>query len=677
MQSECESYQKLQSQAKNAVIKRSVTYSDWPVRGVGFLDISPLFLSYQDFDSVLQYWQYRFKDVNLVVGLEARGFILGSAFSQRMKLPMMMMRKKGKLPGTTLCESYCKEYGRDEFEVQEDILSHLSPSPQSQPNKTFHVLIMDDILATGGTLSASIELVRKLLLLHKIENFKISTSLISCIKVLDGKEKIYEKYNDVKTIFSLSSGVGKSGVAIIRVSGPESKNVLKELTKKCHDNPVPRLATLTSIYHPETNEQLDKAMYLWFPSPNSFTGEDVVEFHVHGGKAVISDTLEAISVVPGTRVSKPGEFTMRAFENGKMDLTQVEGLSDLLNSTTQHQRKVALSQMQGSVGKFYYRLRDELIKSSAHMEAFIDFGDDAELDPEIVEQSKSRIEQIKNKITQHLNDGRRGERLKYGAQMVIIGPPNAGKSSLINLLANRKAAIVSPIPGTTRDVIEVGLDIGGYPVVIGDTAGIRLSPSDAIEQEGVEMAKERFLNSEIKLAVFDCLELLSNGIDPMLLDMIDSKTIFILNKIELVKDNPIWNETRSSLTSTIKHNISKNENQLNNSTTTTINPIIIEMSCLENIGLKNLLDSLEIILKDLFDMSSADSDAPLLTRVRYKQHLKDCEQALENYLYYFENDIVLASEELRFAIKSIGEITHSVNLDELLDVVFSDFCIGK
>ncbi|EGC35443.1 hypothetical protein DICPUDRAFT_152248 [Dictyostelium purpureum] len=473
------------------------------------------------------------------------------------------------------------------------------------------------------------------------------------------------------TIFNLSSGVGKSGVAIVRVSGPDSKLVLKELTKKSNIEPKERLATLSTFYHPKTNEQVDKGIFVWFPSPNSFTGEDVVEFHIHGGRAVISETLDAISSVDGTRPSEQGEFTRRAFENGKMDLTQIEGLSDLLDASTSYQKKIALKQMQGSIGQFYFSLRKDLIRASAYMEAFIDFGDDAEIDNETVEQSKRSIIAIRDKIQAHLDDGRRGERLRDGASIAIVGPPNSGKSSLINLLSNRKASIVSPIAGTTRDIVEVTLDIGGYPVVIGDTAGLRLSTNDIIEKEGIEMAKDRFNQSDIKLFLFDSNQLFNldnNSNDnelENLLNFIDNETIIIFNKFDLIKNSSQdkWSQLKSNILEKIK-----TKNNLTNVQS-------IEISCNENIKIKELISLLKLNLSNMFEMN--DQESPLLTRARYKQHLTECVESLDRYLYYCDEDIVIASEELRRALLSISAITHPVDLNDLLDVIFRDFCIGK
>ncbi|EFA83409.1 GTP-binding protein 3 [Heterostelium album PN500] len=496
-----------------------------------------------------------------------------------------------------------------------------------------------------------------------------------------------------ETIYALSSGAVKSGVAIIRVSGPQSMTALQQLTRKVlvtnsststtttttssDYNIVPRMTVLSNFYDPTSGEQLDRGMYVWFQGPNSFTGEDVLELHIHGGRAVIHDMLEALSKVDGLRMAEPGEFTKRAFENGKMDLTEVEGLADLLDAQTNQQRKIALQQMQGSIGKLYTELRDQLIRASAYMEAYIDFGDDAEIEPAVVEQSKQRIIAIRNKIMKHLTDGKRGEKLRDGATVTIIGPPNAGKSSLINLLANRRASIVSPIEGTTRDVVEVMLDIGGYPVILGDTAGIRES-TDVIEREGVSMARDRVLNSEITLCVFDCNALIkSNGkIEPMLLDLIDCNTIFLFNKIDLLLDddnNNKWKETKQQILQQIYEAI--RQQPLRQSLFKVNNVFSCELSCSNQTGIKDLLSRIELYLKELFEIN--EKEAPLLTRMRHKEHLINCVESLNNYLEYCDTDVVIASEELRSAIRSIGSITYHVNVDDLLDVIFKDFCIGK
>ncbi|KYR00835.1 GTP-binding protein 3 [Tieghemostelium lacteum] len=484
------------------------------------------------------------------------------------------------------------------------------------------------------------------------------------------------------TIYSLASGVGKSGVAVIRVSGSQSKEVLKGLVNKKESEFKPRYATIGTFFHPLTKEAIDKGMFIYFKSPHSFTGEDVVEFHIHGGRAVIHDTLDAISSIGGTRTSQPGEFTKRAFDNGKMDLSEVEGLADLIDSQTHHQRKIAFNQMQGSISRFYYQLREDLIRSSAYMEAYIDFGEDAELDPEIVEQSKNRIIGIRDRIQSHLNDGKRGERLRQGAQVTILGPPNAGKSSLINLLTNRKVSIVSPIPGTTRDIIEAMLDIGGYPVIIGDTAGIRQS-SDTIELEGVQMAKERSETSDLSLCVLDASQLIeqqtsNSQLDNELLNIINSNTIFIFNKMDIINESPLKKEIWGRKKLEILDNIVKHVNE----TRKHIDKVYgkdsiqsVEISCIDNMNIRQLLDYLQKSLENLFECQEQDS--PLLTRMRYKEALINCVESLDRYLYFHDSDIVIASEELRSAIKSIGEITHSSNIDDLLDIIFKDFCIGK
>eukprot|EP01133_Synstelium_polycarpum_P014488 gene14488-17094_t len=453
-----------------------------------------------------------------------------------------------------------------------------------------------------------------------------------------------------ETIYALSSGAGKSGIAVIRVSGEQAKHVLRSMTNIAGDiEPVPRMASLSSFYHPKTREQLDKGMSIWFPAPNSFTGEDVLELHVHGGRAVIHDTLEAVSAVEGTRAAEPGEFTRRAFDNGKMDLTEVEGLADLLEAQTHHQRTVALAQMQGAINTFVNDLRGDLVKAAAHMEAFIDFGDDAELDPIIVERSRQQIVGIRDRIVAHLADGRRGERLRDGAHVAIVGPPNAGKSSLVNLLAKRRVSIVSAIPGTTRDVVEATLDIGGYPVVLGDTAGIRKTP-DAIEQIGVDLARERIQLADINICVLDVAALISFGPDPIVGELSATNTIFILNKIDLVQAET-WNSQKPQILEQLGHAIKANA------------PIqYCEISCISQLGVESLISILEHRLKNI---------------LRHKEHLRDSVESLNRYLEYYDFDIVLAAEELRSAVKSIGSISYRVGVDDLLDVIFRDFCIGK
>jgi tRNA modification GTPase len=300
------------------------------------------------------------------------------------------------------------------------------------------------------------------------------------------------------TIFALSSGPGRAGVAVVRISGRRAHTALEAVVGRC---PSPRHASYAPICHPETGEALDRGLILWLPGPGSATGEDMAELHVHGGRAVVDGVLDALAHVAGLRPAEPGEFTRRAFDNGKLDLTQVEGLADLIAAETVAQRRQALRQMDGALAALYESWRGSLVRASAHAEAAIDFSDE-ELPPDLVDRLAADVRDLRAEIEAHLDDNHLGERLRDGIQIAIVGAPNVGKSSLINALAKRDAAIVAPTPGTTRDVIEVHLDLGGYPVTVADTAGLRES-ADEVEAEGVARARARASAADFVLRVHD------------------------------------------------------------------------------------------------------------------------------------------------------------------------------
>ncbi len=301
------------------------------------------------------------------------------------------------------------------------------------------------------------------------------------------------------TIFALASAIGRGGVAVFRVSGPQAPEAVSGLCRPA-DAPKPREASLRKVHHPQSGELIDQVLVLFFAGPNSFTGEDVVEFHTHGGRAIAQAMTEAF-LVQGFRMAEPGEFTRRAFENGRMDLTEAEAIADLVHAETEAQRRQALRQFEGELGRMYEEWRARLIRSLAYLEAAIDFSDE-ELPDDLAEKQNAEIEALSKEIARHLDDKNRGERLREGFSIAILGPPNAGKSSLLNALAKRDAAIVSATAGTTRDVIEVHLDLGGYPIILADTAGLRDNAGD-IESEGIRRALARAEQADLKLVVFD------------------------------------------------------------------------------------------------------------------------------------------------------------------------------
>uniref|UniRef100_A0A8D0GJ03 5-taurinomethyluridine-[tRNA] synthase subunit GTPB3, mitochondrial n=1 Tax=Sphenodon punctatus TaxID=8508 RepID=A0A8D0GJ03_SPHPU len=307
------------------------------------------------------------------------------------------------------------------------------------------------------------------------------------------------------TIFALSSGHGKCGVAVIRTSGPASATALCRLTGQ-DELPPPRAVSLRRICDPCSAETLDRGLVIWFPGPRSFTGEDCAELHVHGGPAVVTGILQALGRLPSLRLAEPGEFTKRAFQNGKLDLTAAEGLGDLIHAETEAQRRQALRQMAGDLGRLYQRWSDALTQALAHTEAYIDFSEDDNIEERVLADVEGAVEALAVELREHLQDSRRGERLRDGVHVVIAGPTNAGKSSLLNLLCQKPAAIVSPVAGTTRDVLEAPLNMGGFPVVLSDTAGLR-ETQDAVEREGVSRARQRLQDADLVVAVLDSAEL--------------------------------------------------------------------------------------------------------------------------------------------------------------------------
>jgi tRNA modification GTPase len=439
------------------------------------------------------------------------------------------------------------------------------------------------------------------------------------------------------TIFALATGTARAAIAVIRVSGPQANAALQALTGKQHW--TARLATRVRLRSPATGVTIDHAIALSFPAPLSYTGEDVIELQVHGGRAVVAATLSALAEIPKLRPAEPGEFTRRAFEAGKLDLTEAEAVADLVAAETEAQRRQALRQLEGELGRLYDGWRERLLRALAHIEADIDFPDE-DLPAGLAASVGLEIDSLAGEIARHLADRGCGERLREGVYVAIIGPPNSGKSSLLNLLAGRDAAIVSDRAGTTRDVIEVRMDLGGLPVTLADTAGLRAT-ADAIESEGVRRALERGRAADLKLILLDA----SAGarLNRELESLLDADSILVLNKIDLMPG------------ATFK------------SAGYTAHPI----SATTGAGIAELLKA----LTQAVAARAAPSGEPALTRLRHRQALEDCRAALERARG--AGGVELAAEDMRLAARALGRITGRVGIEEVLDRIFREFCIGK
>ena len=449
----------------------------------------------------------------------------------------------------------------------------------------------------------------------------------------------------VPTIYALASGAARGGVAVYRVSGPGARLVLQELGG-LPEPPPPRLATLLKLRHPASHAPIDQAIVLWFPAPNSFTGEDVVELHMHGGRAVSVALLDALGGLPQFRLAAPGEFTRRAFENGKLDLTEAEAVADLVAAETEGQRLQALRQLDGALGQLYDGWRASLTQALAHAEAAIDFAED-DLPPDTLTRQQAIIAELAAAVAAHLFDAQRGIALREGFSVAILGAPNAGKSSLLNALARREAAIVSAVAGTTRDVIEVQLDLGGYPVILADTAGLRESV-DAIEVEGVRRALARAARADIKLLVFDGAAW--PQLDAATATLIDDTALCVVNKLDVL---PARDQHGSQMRPDARLTA----------------PLFV--SARTGAGLPALLDRLAQII----DLRFADTGAPAPTRQRHSKALAECLTHLQRGLDAPE--AALQAEDLRLALRALGRITGHVGVEDLLDIIFRDFCIGK
>ncbi len=442
------------------------------------------------------------------------------------------------------------------------------------------------------------------------------------------------------TIYALSSGPGTSGISVIRISGEETSKIIKLLTGKAI--PKPRVATLRKINKINTSELIDEGLILWFPGPESYTGEDMAEIHVHGSKAVVEALHSTLSDIENCRLAEPGEFTKLAFQNGKINLLKAESIADLISSETEIQRQQAIKIMNGKSADQFNYLRDKLLKILAHVEAKIDFPEE-DLPNNILDEIKNSSDEVIIKIKKILNDQKVGERIREGFKIAILGPTNAGKSSLMNHLSNRDVAIVSEIAGTTRDVIETHLNLDGYPVTISDTAGIRDS-KDEIEKKGIKLSLNRAEEADLKLVVVEAKNLEFTDI---LKGLLDDNAILVVNKSDLLEKD-------------IDPQIKK------------INHVLISIK--ENKNVEELISKIKNNLKNKF----ISSDDILITRERHRQHLQQCLDHINNFNQKKEiEDFDKAAEDLRLATRHLGMIVGKVDVEEILGSIFNDFCIGK
>ncbi len=446
---------------------------------------------------------------------------------------------------------------------------------------------------------------------------------------------------DNKTIYALSTVYGKSGVAVIRISGTNALEAVKYMTDLSVADLKPRYAYFVSLHHSLTRQTIDKCLLLYFKAPNSFTGEDIVELQVHGSKAVIKASMDSLSQLKDFRLAEAGEFSKRAFYNQKMDLTEAEGLADLIDAETSEQQKYAIRQMEGGLKNLYNDWRETLLKILAHLEAYIDFPDE-DIPHSVVDTMMNDVFKLRNSIMEHLQGDNIGERLREGFRVVIVGPPNAGKSSLLNAIANREAVIVSDIAGTTRDAIDIHLDLGGYPIIFTDTAGLR-EAEEEIEQKGIALAYRKIQDADLLICLFDAekdsVQLFDN-----IKKSFKNSILTVANKADkLLPDKIAELSAAGCLVISAKHKD----------------------------GVKILLDNIKQQISERFTSNSN----LLITRQRYRDALKLCLENLQ--MFSFDKEIELTAEDIRLAARELGKITGRIEVDEILDKIFGSFCIGK
>ncbi len=427
-----------------------------------------------------------------------------------------------------------------------------------------------------------------------------------------------------------------AGIAVVRISGPQAAECISLM---CDKSVEPGRATLRKIFHPTNRQLLDEGLVLWFPGPGSFTGQDVVEFHIHGGRATVAAVIGGLSVLGGFRQAEAGEFTRRAFYNGRLDLVEIEGLGDLIHAQTEAQRRQALNQSDGVASAVFDRWRKELTGILGYLEASIDFVEEEDVNENALAGLRKKLIHLRNDMEKHLSDGVRGEIVRDGVRVVLAGEPNVGKSSIINYLARRDVAIVSEIPGTTRDVLEVHLDLDGIAVIVSDTAGLRGGAVDEIEQQGIE--KTRLLGQRADLVVWVTT---AGGKKTDLLLESDADKLLVINKIDLTSDRPS-REVSSE----------------------------VRVSAKTGEGMDQLMALISNKVSELF----GGKEPALITRERQKSALTMCVQSIDGALCEQPESLELTAEQLRMAANHLGRLVGRIDVEDLLDVIFRDFCVGK
>lgn len=442
---------------------------------------------------------------------------------------------------------------------------------------------------------------------------------------------------------------------MIRISGPEALHVWEKLVVlqgKTPSSPKPWRAYRCRVVHPTHREAIDDGLAIYFRGPKSFTTEDVVELHVHSGRAIISSILSALSVLPFCRPAEAGEFTKRAFLGGRLDLTQAEGLKDLIDAETEGQRRIALNAARGSNRALFEDLRNRAIHCLAQVEALIDFGEGDDIEDGVLDHAHAEARALLASLHKHLADGRRGEIVRAGVRLALFGPPNAGKSSLLNFLAQREAAIVTPMPGTTRDILELGLDLGGLPIRVSDTAGLRAT-EDEVEVIGIERARQAVESADVALCVLclpDCVRDGRVEVPESVRGTVTQNTYFLYNKCDLATPEQlaaVASAPRSWVTSLTSGK-----------------------------GTAAFMDGFSSELQERY-LNGVSEDPPLITHARHRVHLESAARFVQAFLDTADEDVVMGAEELRYAAQAIGKISGNIDIEDILDSVFNDFCIGK